>query len=233
MSLRVPVFWDYTDLVYRDGNVWTIIAAGGGGGAHATSHENGGADEINVAGLSGVLADPQTPASHATSHENGGADEINVAGLSGQLADAQKVGVRGDSGATTYTYPRINFVAGTYTTVSVTEDIPNNEVVVTFEGAPSGGGGSLTNGTATLNFGAAPGTNTATVDVTTPIAAGNLAMANLMYEASADHNAEEHALLAGYVGLTAYRSAVNTLTIVARTELRLTGEVAVRWAWSA
>ena len=31
------------------------------GGVHVTSHEDGGADELNVAGLSGVLADPQTP----------------------------------------------------------------------------------------------------------------------------------------------------------------------------
>jgi len=29
--------------------------------AHASTHQNGGADEINVAGLSGVLADPQVP----------------------------------------------------------------------------------------------------------------------------------------------------------------------------
>lgn len=57
--------------------------------SHASTHENGGADEISVAGLSGALADPQTPASHASSHQNGGADEINVAGLSGALADAQ------------------------------------------------------------------------------------------------------------------------------------------------
>jgi len=57
--------------------------------AHASSHENGGADEISVAGLSGALADAQTPTSHASSHENGGADEISVAGLSGALADAQ------------------------------------------------------------------------------------------------------------------------------------------------
>jgi len=58
-------------------------------GTHHTTHENGGADEINVAGLSGELADPQPPKTHATSHENGGADEINVAGLSGELADPQ------------------------------------------------------------------------------------------------------------------------------------------------
>lgn len=32
---------------------------------HNPTHENGGADEINVAGLSGQLADPQTPLAHA------------------------------------------------------------------------------------------------------------------------------------------------------------------------
>ncbi len=57
--------------------------------AHDTSHENGGADEISVAGLSGELADPQPPKIHASSHQNGGGDEISVAGLSGELADAQ------------------------------------------------------------------------------------------------------------------------------------------------
>lgn len=31
---------------------------------HSARHENGGADEISVAGLSGLLADPQTPAAH-------------------------------------------------------------------------------------------------------------------------------------------------------------------------
>lgn len=79
---------------------------------HKAKHENGGSDEISVAGLSGVLADPQppiigalatqavagddarltdarTPTAHKTSHENGGTDEISVAGLSGVLADPQ------------------------------------------------------------------------------------------------------------------------------------------------
>jgi hypothetical protein len=47
--------------------------------AHASSHENGGADEISVAGLSGLLADSQNPTAHAASHQNGGADEIATA----------------------------------------------------------------------------------------------------------------------------------------------------------
>lgn len=81
-------------------------------GLHAATHENGGSDEISVAGLSGLLADPQTPiigggandavagndprlsdartpTAHAASHQNGGGDEISVAGLSGLLADPQ------------------------------------------------------------------------------------------------------------------------------------------------
>lgn len=45
-----------------------FLRGGGGGGgqpaAHAGTHEDGGADEINVSGLSGLLADPQTPAAH-------------------------------------------------------------------------------------------------------------------------------------------------------------------------
>jgi len=43
---------------------------------HASSHENGGGDEISVAGLSGVLADAQTPTSHASTHLSTGTDSI-------------------------------------------------------------------------------------------------------------------------------------------------------------
>lgn len=56
---------------------------------HSARHENGGADEISVEGLSGLLADAQTPLAHATSHQNNGTDEIDVTGLSGLLADPQ------------------------------------------------------------------------------------------------------------------------------------------------
>jgi len=56
---------------------------------HAAAHQDGGTDEISVAGLSGVLADDQNPVDHASDHENTGGDEINVAGLSGLLADDQ------------------------------------------------------------------------------------------------------------------------------------------------
>ncbi|MDY6888280.1 MAG: hypothetical protein SVV88_11675 [Pseudomonadota bacterium] len=44
--------------------------------AHASSHQNGGSDEINVAGLSGELADNQPPKAHKTSHQSGGSDAL-------------------------------------------------------------------------------------------------------------------------------------------------------------
>jgi len=69
-----------------------IIRPPGGGGSltpHHGTHENGGSDQINVAGLSGELADAQTPKTHASTHENGGSDEMDVTDLSGVLADPQ------------------------------------------------------------------------------------------------------------------------------------------------
>jgi hypothetical protein len=57
--------------------------------AHKASHQDGGSDEISVAGLSGDLADLQDPKLHATAHEDGGGDEIDVSDLSGILAEPQ------------------------------------------------------------------------------------------------------------------------------------------------
>lgn len=57
LNPRIP--WRHIQILYRK------IAAladsiSGGLVSHAASHQNGGTDEISVAGLSGVLADPQT-----------------------------------------------------------------------------------------------------------------------------------------------------------------------------
>ena len=43
---------------------------------HAASHENGGGDEISVGGLSGALADAQSPSAHETSHRYTGGDSL-------------------------------------------------------------------------------------------------------------------------------------------------------------
>jgi len=50
---------------------------------HAARHENTGADEINVGGLSGQLADEQDPLDHAIDHEPGGGDAMAVDAVAG------------------------------------------------------------------------------------------------------------------------------------------------------
>ena len=54
--------------------------------SHASSHQNGGGDEISVAGLSGTLADPQTPSSHALGGSAHSADTL--ANLNLKVSDA-------------------------------------------------------------------------------------------------------------------------------------------------
>lgn len=54
---------------------WTTPSTGTPG-AHHTTHENGGADEISVTGLAGLLVTPQTPIVHKVSHQSGGSDAI-------------------------------------------------------------------------------------------------------------------------------------------------------------
>jgi hypothetical protein len=78
-----------TDLIYvvRDGasygaNIATAL------GDSALLDVGTGAGTV-AAGNDGRLTDARTPTAHKTSHENGGADEISVAGLSGELADPQ------------------------------------------------------------------------------------------------------------------------------------------------
>lgn len=61
------MFWrtDEAKLYRRNNANSAWVAVQGDITSHASTHENGGADEIDVTGLSGVLADAQTPASHA------------------------------------------------------------------------------------------------------------------------------------------------------------------------
>lgn len=75
---------------------------------------------------------------HATEHENGGADEISVAGLSGQLADGQLSAVSKNSGATVGTRSVINLIEGTNITLTVTDDAGGDEVDVTIDAGGGG-----------------------------------------------------------------------------------------------
>jgi len=58
---------------------------------HAATHEDGGADEINVTGLSGLLDDPQTPTTHASTHEQGGSDALEISNLGTSESDTALV----------------------------------------------------------------------------------------------------------------------------------------------
>lgn len=91
------------------------------------------------------------------------------------------------------------------------------------------------NGSAVLDFGAAPGTNTVETVVSTAIPAGASVRAWFQSEGNADHNEIEHRLIfPSRVGLTcgAITNGVG-FTVYAETELRLTGDVTCRWQWSA
>ena len=85
------------------------------------------------------LSNARTPTSHAASHQDGGGDEISVAGLSGLLAEAQKVTVRVNGGSDLGPQARLNFIAGTNVTLSGSNDVPNNEVDITINASGGGG----------------------------------------------------------------------------------------------
>jgi len=89
-------------------------------------------------------------------------------------------------------------------------------------------------GSATLNFGAAPGTNTATVDVTgqAAIVAGSYVEAWIQgNDSTAEHNAYKHAIVPMIVRITTVAAGTG-FTIQGASEWRLNGTFTVRWVWS-
>ncbi len=64
------------DVLTFNGAIWTPLPTTLS--PHGGTHENGGADEINVGALSGLLGDSQTPLAHTSSHQDGGSDELEV-----------------------------------------------------------------------------------------------------------------------------------------------------------
>jgi len=78
-------------------------------------------------------------AAHAASHQNGGADEISIAGLSGQTADPQTVEVVKNSGAVVSTRPQLNFIEGANITLTIADDAGNDQADITIAAAGAGG----------------------------------------------------------------------------------------------
>lgn len=87
-------------------------------------------------------------------------------------------------------------------------------------------------GTATLDFGAIPGTQFVTVVVSgqTGFTAAGHAEAWLQGDATATHNAVEH--LIAPLTIRCGDAGTGTFTIYASSELRLTGTFTCHWVWS-
>jgi hypothetical protein len=90
------LWWESdNDILYAGtGAAWQMVGGAGGAppGVHHATHENAGADEISVAGLSGLLADGQTPLAHKDSHDpQDGSDKLDTAAAS-EIAGVQAAG---------------------------------------------------------------------------------------------------------------------------------------------
>lgn len=93
----------------------------------------------------------------------------------------------------------------------------------------------MATGTATLDFGAFPGANEATVTVTgqTAITALSLVEAFFMFDSTSDHDDNDHA----YANLLARLVCGNVVAatsfeIIARSEHKLQGTFQVRWVYT-
>lgn len=91
-------------------------------------------------------------------------------------------------------------------------------------------------GTATIDFGAFPGSNEASIAVTgqTTISATSKCEAFIMGDdTTSDHTASDHKYLAALVGLSCGTPTLATgFTIYARSTEKLQGTFALRWVWS-
>ena len=88
-------------------------------------------------------------------------------------------------------------------------------------------------GFTTLDFGAVPGGNVATVVVTgqAGIVSGSSAEAFMMGDSTVDHNADEHAITPMRLSCSAVVAATG-FTITAVSDWCLTGTYKVRWVWA-
>jgi hypothetical protein len=88
-------------------------------------------------------------------------------------------------------------------------------------------------GTTTINFGAAPGSNEASVVVAdTNILATSMASAWITAQASSNHSITDHAYAAALCGISTGAPTVGTgFTIYARSPHKLTGIFNLNWVW--
>ena len=91
-------------------------------------------------------------------------------------------------------------------------------------------------GTATLDFGSAPGSNEASVDITGQTSIVNTAKVEAFVmsdDTTATHTSSDHKYFPVFASITCGTPTTGTgFTIYARSIHKLTGAFAVRWVWS-
>jgi hypothetical protein len=91
-------------------------------------------------------------------------------------------------------------------------------------------------GTATIDFGSAPGTNSASTSIVGQIGITSESDVEAWFmgvDSTSSHNAYEHSILPLAVSLSITSIAGDTgFTVTANTRLRLTGQIAIRWVWN-
>ena len=91
-------------------------------------------------------------------------------------------------------------------------------------------------GTATIDFGAAPGSSEASVAVTGEAAVLGTSKAEAWImgdDTTADHPASDHRYAAALIGLTCGTPTLATgVTIYGRCLDKMEGDIAVRWVWA-
>lgn len=129
-----------------------------GTGVSIAIEEDAGDEEIDVS-----IASSGT-AAHASSHAAGGSDVLDLSTMQGQITAQQhgvlaaaeadhtgnlggnaRVGIRKNSGGTTYKRRRLNLIEGANVTLTVADDAVDEEVDITIDSAGGGGGGAPTN----------------------------------------------------------------------------------------
>lgn len=216
---------------------WTPVATGGGGGG------------MSDPGTNGVVVRTALNTTTARTLTAGtGISISNGSGVAGNptitnSAPDQTVALTAGTGLS---------VSGTYPNFTLTNTAPDQTVALTagtnvsisgtypnFTISASGGGGggsaSFTRGTATLDFGAYPGSNEASVVVTGQgfITSTSVIQAFIMGDStSSTYTANDHKYLATFLDISTDTATAGTgFTIYARSIHKIQGTVTVNWAW--
>ena len=179
------------------------------------------------------LSNARTPTSHAASHQDGGGDEISVAGLSGQLADAQKVTVRVNGGSDLGPQARLNFIAGTNVTLSGANDGINNEVDITINATGGGGGGTtITSDIVSVDFGVRGDNIETTIIGQAGILSTSKIKAWISGVATSDHTSDEHAIISPYISCIIRNIVVGVgFDILVVSSVVVSGQFNIQWEW--